>query len=91
MSAPDPGGAFATDVHRRVMAALPNPDDSAQTVEELVEGRIADDDHLDADQTEVEDALQDLEADGHATQSKSGWKNTKSGFELLTGPPTEGT
>jgi hypothetical protein len=66
------------------MANLPNPDDGALSVEELLERRIANDDHLDVDSDELEDALKDLEADGHATHSKSGWKNTKGGFELLS-------
>jgi hypothetical protein len=88
-SAPDPGGAFASDVHRRVQSNLPNPDQDPQTVEELLAGRIANDDYLEVDEDELLDALKDLEADGHATETKQGWKNTKSGFTLLTAPPSE--
>jgi hypothetical protein len=33
--------------------------------------------------------LHDLEADGHAKKLKDGWKNTQSGFDVLTGPPQE--
>lgn len=82
----DPGGNFASDAHRRVQAALANPDENHLSRDELAE-RLDEDDYLDLNHDEVSDILQDLEADGDATQSKDGWKNTKSGFEVLTGPP----
>jgi hypothetical protein len=81
----DPGGNFASDAHRRVEAALPNPDHQAISLEEVVE-RCGQDDYLDLDTSEVEEILADLEADGDATQSEDGWKNTESGFAVLTGP-----
>lgn len=83
--APDPGGNFASDAHRRVMAALANPDEDHISVEGLVK-RVDRDDHLDLGRDEAVEILADLEADGDATQTKNGWKNTKSGFEALTGP-----
>ena len=91
MDKPDPGGHFASDVHRRVMSNVPNPDDDPLDVVGLLEQRIAHDDHLDVDADELEDALKDLEADGHVKQLKDGWKNTASGFKTLTGPPKEAT
>ena len=92
MSAPDPGGNFASDGHRRVMAHLPNPDDDPISEYDLVAERINADPHALAHFDSVEDVLEvlkDLEADGHAKQLKDGWKNTPSGFDVLTGPPNE--
>ena len=43
--APDPGGVFASDAHRRVMAHLPNPDDEPLTAADLIAGRINRDPH----------------------------------------------
>jgi chromosome segregation and condensation protein ScpB len=65
------------------MASLANPDQDPLSLEELTE-RLDADDYFEDD--EVEEILADLEADGDATQSKNGWKNTKAGFEVLTGP-----
>jgi hypothetical protein len=90
--APDPGGNFDTDAHRRVMAHLPNPDDDPITIEDLIVERINKDPHTlthFASADDVASVLADLEADGHAKQLKDGWKNTPSGFDLLTGPPTD--
>jgi hypothetical protein len=88
---PDPGGTFASDAHRRVMAHLPNPDDDPITADALILERINHDPNTlvyftDADQ--VTGVLRDLEADGHAKQLKAGWQNTQSGFDILTGPPS---
>jgi hypothetical protein len=85
----DPGGVFASDTHRRVMANVPNPDDEALPVDELLAERVAKDDYLDLDARELTDALDDLEADGHVKQTKNGWKNTPAGFKALTAPPEE--
>ena len=82
----DPGGNFASDAHRRVMGALPAPDDDPLEVEALLEGPVAADDFLDLDEAELIEILADLEADGDATLLKNGWKNTKAGFKVLTGP-----
>lgn len=90
MSYPDdPGGVFASDVHRRVMANAPNPDDDPLSTEQLLEQRIALDDHLEVDADELEDVLADLEADGHVKKLKDGWKNTPAGFAALTGTSEE--
>lgn len=92
--APDPGGRFVSDAHRRVMAHLPNPDDDPMPVEDLIVERINRDPHTLAHFSsagEVADILEDLEADGHAKKLKDGWKNTPAGFETLTGPPDETT
>lgn len=89
---PDPGGTFASDAHRRVMAHLPNPDDDPVSVEALIRDRINRDPHTLVHFTsasEVAAVLDDLEDDGYAKKLKSGWKNTAAGFEVLTGPPDE--
>lgn len=89
---PDPGGVFASDAHRRVMAQLPNPDDDPLSVEDLIVERINRDPHTLAHfktAADVVAVLGDLEADGHAKQLKNGWKNTADGFDLLIGPPNE--
>jgi hypothetical protein len=86
---PDPGGVFASDVHRRVQANVPNPDDEPLNVEQLLGERIAKDDHLDLTADELAEVLKDLEADGHSKQLKGGWKNTPDGFAALTGPVKE--
>lgn len=88
----DPGGKFASDAHRRVMAHLPNPDDDPMPVEDLIDARINQDPHTLAhfsSADEVVAVLEDLEADGYAKKLKDGWKNTADGFEVLTGPPDE--
>lgn len=85
----DPGGVFASDVHRRVMANVPNPDEDPLSVDGLLEERVANDDHLDIDAAELGEVLSDLEADGHVKQLKDGWKNTPDGFAALTGPNKE--
>jgi hypothetical protein len=88
--AADPGGVFASDAHRRVMAHLPNPGDDPVSVEDLIGERINNDPHtlahFDASD-EVAEVLADLEADGYAKKLKNGWRNTPDGFDALTGPP----
>lgn len=86
---PDPGGVFDSDVHRRVQANVPNPDDNPLPVEDLMTDRVARDDFLDLTEDELVEVLKDLEAAGHAKQLKDGWKNTPDGFAALTGPPRE--
>lgn len=84
MAQPDPGGDFASDAHRRVMAAVPTAED-----ELTVEERFAGDTELELSDDELQEVLKDLEADGHVKNLKDGWRQTKSGHELLTGPPKE--
>lgn len=88
----DPGGTFASDAHRRIMAHLPNPDDPPITTEDLILNRVNQDPntltHFQS-VSEVTQVLEDLEADGHAKNHENGWANTQSGFDLLTGPPDE--
>lgn len=92
--APDPGGNFESDAHRRVMAHLPNPEDDPMFIDDLIAERINHDPHTLQHFTEADDVqavLDDLEADGHAKLLKSGWKNTPQGFDVLTGPPVPNT
>ena len=84
---PDPADVFASDVHRRVMANVPNPDEQPLSVDDLLEVRVARDDHLrDAGlgADDLLEVLKDLEADGHVRESKGGWRNTADGWEALT-------
>ena len=82
---PDPGGNFASDVHRRVACALPDPDEGYQDVDWVME-RVQLDDFLDVDRDELGSVIQDLEADGDAKVNKDGkWVLTKEGHAALTG------
>jgi hypothetical protein len=88
----DPGGNFASDAQRRVMAHLPNPDDDPISLHDLIAERINKDPHTlthFGHANEVFDILRELEADGYAKKLKDGWKNTPDGFEVLTAPPDE--
>ena len=85
----DPGGVFASDVHRRVMANVPNPDDDPVNSDGLLEDRVAKDDYLNVGYDELDEVLKDLEADGHVKKTKAGYKNTAAGFKALTGPNKE--
>ena len=84
MSRDDPGGDFASDTHRRVLAAVPDADSTLSVYE-----RVAGDTELDLSDDDVDEVLKDLEADGHVKKLKDGWRHTKDGHELLTGPPKE--
>lgn len=82
MSSPDPAGDFASDAHRRVLAAVPDSSTKRSVYE-----RVLGDTELDLEDVDVDEILKDLEADGHVTKTKTGWSHTKAGHELLTGPP----
>lgn len=81
----DPGGNFASDVHRRVMCAVANPDQDPTDLDEVI-NRVAADEHCNVEAGEVSEVLADLEADGDVRSKGGGWQNTKSGFEVLSGP-----
>lgn len=78
----DPAGDFASDAHRRVLAAVPDG-----TTDLTLQERVDGDDELDLSLEDVDEILKDLEADGHVKQTKTGWSHTKDGHGLLTGPP----
>lgn len=83
----DPGGVFDTDAHRRTLAHLAS--DQAFSIEDLYE-RMQPDVGTDlADEDELNEVLSDLEADGYATQTKDGWKQTKKGLDALNAPVPE--
>lgn len=97
---PDPGGNFASDAHRRVLANLPLPARSHFDTGEAIEAeeptdfvalldRVDPDVHTPVDATDLAEILRDLEADGHAAQSEDGWVMTSAGFEVVTGPIAE--
>lgn len=91
--APDKGGIFGSDVHRRIQANVPSPDETPLSVADLITQRINNDPHLLlqlTDPNEVVAVLKELEAEGHAKQDKQGrWQNTADGFAALTGPVVE--
>jgi hypothetical protein len=84
----DPGGHFASDEHRRVMAAMANPDSSTPgTVASLAE-YCERDDYLDLSLEVLVEICLDLEASGFAARDDCDcWRNTDKGWKLLTGPP----
>lgn len=81
----DPGGNFASDTHRRVLAHLPTPGADATDVESFVQ-RLGGDTELNLGFDETGEVLADLEADGDASQSDGGWTQTDAGAEVLNGP-----
>lgn len=85
----DPGGVFASDAHRRVLAHLPIPSQDPMDSETFL-SRVASDDGYEYVADEVQDVLLDLEADGHASELKDGWRQTKKGLEALQAPVKEG-
>lgn len=92
----DPAGVFASDVHRRVLGALPGPDAAPIDVDALLV-------RLDADQNTPVDAgglgavLDELSAAGLLSRDGGALRMTAAGLEKLTGPianeppPLEGT
>lgn len=79
----DPGDVFASDAHRRVLAHLPVPGDDPMDSGALFDRMVPDVGSDFADEAEVGEVLKDLEADGHATELKAGWKQTKRGHDAL--------
>lgn len=100
MHQPDPGGIFATDTHRRVLAHLTTPDqeigwqplalllrvnpDPNTPFPPLDDRGVAD---LDAGLDGLKEILGELEAEGYAVQHEGEvWQMTQAGFDALTGP-----
>jgi hypothetical protein len=93
---PDPGGIFASDTHRRVLGHLPLPDADALALQgpggpkahrHSLGHRISGDAHHELQTVEdLEAVLHELEADGLASQLKSGWRMTKAGLDALNAP-----
>jgi len=88
---PDPGGIFRSDVHRRVAAHLPLPDEDPKSAEAMLE-RLHDDASTplvldgEGDLGELEGVLASLVADEWAEQGKEGFRLTAGGLDKLTGP-----
>src|SRR4051812_15556558 len=82
---PDPGGNFASDAHRRVIAVVANDDVTRVPFDEVVK-RVDTDDQVDLSAEEVADILKDLEADGDVDKTDEGYDATAIGLETLTGP-----
>lgn len=84
----DPGGNFASDQHRRVLATV-NNDDYTRVPFELVLIRVENDSQLNLGPEEVANILQDLENDGDVDKTEEGYDSTAAGQEALEGPPKE--
>lgn len=86
--AADPGGQFASDVHRRVLGHLTTPKEKAGWDPEALLERLDPDDHTPLDTVpELVEVLDELKAEGLAAKHKGGlWQQTQKGFDLLTGP-----
>lgn len=85
---PDPGGNFASDEHRRVLAAV-NNDDIERVPFEVVADRVIRDDQLNLSQADILEILKDLEADGDVNRTDEGYDSTEMGQEALQGPPSD--
>lgn len=87
----DPGGWFASDVHRRVLGHLAPPHEPyAWTAKGLFNRMIPDGSTNLQSVDEIQTVLQDLERDGHAARvsapdGREVWAMTQDGFKLLTG------
>jgi hypothetical protein len=86
--APDPGGVFRSDVHRRVAGHLPLPDADAGISTAALYLRLEPDAHSPlATEIALAQVLEELGADGLAVEDEGGWwKQTGDGIAALTGP-----
>lgn len=94
--AADPGGHFASDTHRRVLAYLSDPTDNYGWSTAALHNRIKPDGptHFDkapeegqpARADELQALLDELVADGHAEFVGGAYRRTAAGHALLTGP-----
>jgi hypothetical protein len=82
---PDPGGNFASDAHRRVLAVVANDDVTRVPFDEVV-SRVDADDQVDLSSEEVAEILKDLEADGDVDKTDEGYDATVVGLETIQGP-----
>jgi hypothetical protein len=84
----DPGGNFASDVHRRVLGHLSTPKEKVGWEPETLLARVDPDLNIPiAEVSELVSVLKDLENEGLAIKHEGDvWQQTKDGFELLTGP-----
>lgn len=86
----DPGGVFASDTHRRVLAALSHPEFTWGEDALLERVAVNENTLIDADEAdELASVLADLEADGDAKKTKDGWRMTKAGRDKLSAPIAE--
>lgn len=92
--APDRGGQFASDAHRRVLGHLSTHRDSHAWTPMALFVRMAPDVGSQLSQEQVAEILGELGADGLARQvaitvgdqEVTVWQMTEEGFNLLTGP-----
>lgn len=97
---PDPGGVFASDIHRRVLAHLTTPDQDIGWAPLALVLRVNADPHLpfppvdgrgladlDGGVKQITEVLGELKAKGFAVKHKGNvWQMTQKGFDALTGP-----
>jgi hypothetical protein len=87
VAAPDPGGVFQSDAHRRTLAHLDVPGGEPMQTDALFDRMRSDVGTDFADEAELSEVLDDLEADGYAGLTTAGWKQTKRGAAALVAPP----
>lgn len=86
--APDPGGIFRSDVHRRVAGHLPLPDAADGIGKAALFLRLGPDPHSPLpSEVALEQVLDDLRLDALAVETEDGyWRQTGDGTAALTGP-----
>jgi hypothetical protein len=86
---PDPGGQFASNVHRRTVGHLPLPDEEGTSVAALFNRMVPDLYSPFGTESELLEVLESLRVDGLAEKVDELWRQTTAGTERLTGPNAE--
>lgn len=89
MFAPDPGGVFASDTHRRVLGHVPDAGDEPLGLHPLGH-RISPDSHHGLQHVDdLAKVLSDLVAEGYCSEGEDGWVCTEEGMDALCRPAPE--
>lgn len=83
---PDPGGVFPSDVHRRTVGHMPQPDEDPISPAALLMRLNADAGTSIEDELTLAPVLERLAADGHAEAAGDCWRQTAKGHADLSGP-----
>lgn len=87
--APDPGGVFESDTHRRVCGHAPDPGTERMTLNDLGLRIQPDLHHGLSHVDELSEVLEDLRAKGYVDWDDDGWITTDSGMAALAAPAPE--
>lgn len=88
--APDPGGVFASDTHRRVLSHVPDPGADAMGLHPLGHRISPDPHHGLAHVDDLQAVLDDLEAEGFVKKGKDDtYITTDEGMAALAAPAPE--